>query len=113
MTLMELGVVQRVQDWLISKMAVVTELGELARVLADWAAGCPGFWPIYLYGSRVRGDHRPDSDVDLRIFRENYKGDDLTLEWWVRETSSGHADLQRRLPGLLHLRIDSQGPVDA
>ena len=38
---------------------------EIARILADWAAGQS--ITVHLFGSRVRGDHGPDSDVDIYI----------------------------------------------
>jgi predicted nucleotidyltransferase len=39
------------------------EVKQLARTLADWAADKSV--TVFLFGSRVRGDHRPDSDVDV------------------------------------------------
>jgi predicted nucleotidyltransferase len=39
-------------------------LQELAARMADWAHTHSVF-TIYLFGSRVRGDHRPDSDLDV------------------------------------------------
>ena len=41
------------------------ELKELASILAEWSRGHAV--TVYLYGSRIRGDHQPDSDVDVRI----------------------------------------------
>ena len=38
----------------------------IARLLADWASPAPGV-TIYFFGSRVRGDHGPASDVDVCI----------------------------------------------
>jgi predicted nucleotidyltransferase len=42
---------------------VSNDLKDLARLLADWAAPASGV-TVYLFGSRVRGDHKADSDVD-------------------------------------------------
>jgi predicted nucleotidyltransferase len=44
-------------------------LKALAETLARWLEPAGGF-VAYVFGSRVRGDHRPDSDVDVRIFFE-------------------------------------------
>jgi len=41
------------------------EVKQLARALADWAADKSV--TVFLFGSRVRGDHRPDSDVDVFV----------------------------------------------
>jgi predicted nucleotidyltransferase len=47
------------------------EVRELAKIIADWSASAPDF-TFYLFGSRVRGDHLSDSDVDLhRSFPSN------------------------------------------
>ena len=43
----------------------------LATVIAEWAEPVLGLRRVFLFGSRVRGDHRPDSDVDLCIDRTN------------------------------------------
>ena len=32
-----------------------------------WARNHPEIAQVWLYGSRARGDHRPDSDIDLAI----------------------------------------------
>lgn len=36
-------------------------------VIVQWATERPIVKRVYLYGSRARGDHRPDSDIDLAI----------------------------------------------
>jgi predicted nucleotidyltransferase len=40
-------------------------------ILAEWAADAPV--TVYLFGSRARGDHRPDTDVDLYIQYQDTK----------------------------------------
>ena len=52
---------------LSDNVASPPSLTELAGIVADWADGCPGVERVFLFGSRVRGDHRPDSDLDLAI----------------------------------------------
>ena len=89
------------------------DVRELARILADWADGGPGFRPIYLFGSRVRGDHHPGSDLDVRMFPENYDGDDPSSEWWDRENASDFAGLKSLLPGPLDLHCDATDDADA
>jgi predicted nucleotidyltransferase len=44
------------------------ELQALAEILAEWINPAPGIPAVYLFGSRVRGDHRPNSDVDVRLY---------------------------------------------
>ena len=44
------------------------DLQALASSVAKWIDEVPGLPAVYLFGSRVRGDHRPDSDVDIRVY---------------------------------------------
>src|SRR5262249_16506668 len=57
------------------------ELKDLAETLAQWVDAVPGFPLVYLFGSRVRGDHYKDSDVDVRLFLDEWKPIPDTLQW--------------------------------
>jgi predicted nucleotidyltransferase len=35
--------------------------------LAAWAAGKPQIAALHIFGSRARGDHRPDSDLNVAL----------------------------------------------
>ena len=72
------------------------DLRGLASVLADWAAGAPGF-SLYLFGSRIRGDHRPDSDVDVSVEFAAI-GD---MEMQTANNEDLFAGIDARLPGKL------------
>jgi predicted nucleotidyltransferase len=67
-------------------------------VLAEWAADAPV--TVYLFGSRARGDHQQDSDVDLYIQYQdgNQAAGD---EWYDRQIDSDFAELKPKLPGPL------------
>lgn len=41
------------------------DLEYLAELVRAWAAGRPSIVRLWFYGSRVRGTHRPDSDLDV------------------------------------------------
>jgi hypothetical protein len=72
------------------------ELSELMNVLAEWAANAPV--TVYVYGSRVRGDHRTDSDVDLYVQHLNGQeaaGD----EWYDAQKAENYSNLRGKLPG--------------
>ena len=56
--------------------AVTPDLVGLACILGDWAAPATGTI-VYLYGSRVRGDHRVDCDVDIWVDFSNSHVDDM------------------------------------
>jgi predicted nucleotidyltransferase len=64
---------------------VNSELPVLAEVIAEWLDSAWGVPIAYLFGSRVRGDHRPDSDVDLRLYINKWKLDDATVRWWIHQ----------------------------
>jgi predicted nucleotidyltransferase len=80
---------------------VSSELKDLASLLADWAAPASGV-TVYLFGSRVRGDHKPASDIDLCI----KWGDGLTdsdVQWHVTNEETDYAAIKRKLPGPLKI----------
>ena len=52
------------------------DLISLTNVIAQWADQRPAVERVYIFGSHVRGDARPDSDLDIAIdFVQN-----LTIE---------------------------------
>lgn len=90
------------------------DLAALACVLADWIEPAPNIPAVYLFGSRVRGDHRPDSDVDVRLFLNEWdKVDARDMTWWQEQNKTDFAALKRRLPGRLSLHIERSDHADA
>jgi predicted nucleotidyltransferase len=76
-------------------------------VLADWVAPAPSV-TIYLFGSRVRGDHRPDSDVDVVIDFENPQLVDM--KWWGAVNNDLFRSIDAALPGRLAI-LERDDPV--
>jgi predicted nucleotidyltransferase len=82
-------------------------LETLAEILASWINPVPGIQELYLFGSHVRDDHRPDSDVDVRLYPEEWSfGDPFTAKWWSEQNESDFAGLRAQLPGPLDLGRD-------
>src|SRR5262249_12897128 len=81
---------------------VSEELKRLAAILADWAADAPAA-TLYLHRSRVRGDHRPDSDVDISIVWNYQAMADTDHQWWAKNTSEDFATIEAALGARLHL----------
>src|ERR1700690_718740 len=88
-------------------------LASLANILADWLEPAPNIPAVYLFGSRVRGDHRPDSDVDVRLFINEWRDvKPVDMDWWVKENETDFADLKRRLPGPLEIHREQWDDAD-
>jgi hypothetical protein len=77
----------------------VEEITRLAASIADW---CPHpSIRIFLFGSRVRGDHRDDSDVDLCIDVSD-PGKQAAVDWWFAQNGAAfREDLPEACPGPL------------
>jgi hypothetical protein len=83
------------------KFEVSPELDDLLTTLSDWAA--PAYSAkIFLFGSRVRGDHRSDSDVDISI-KWISPIDDQTTDWWTAQNAEFFKSIDAKLPGPLHV----------
>jgi len=90
-----------------SPMSKVNDnLKQLARTLADWAADRSV--TVFLFGSRVRGDYRPDSDVD--IFVQQGPVTRETAAWWTAQNEEDFASLKAKLPGPLKI-LDINAPI--
>ena len=86
----------------------MSELQQLASTLADWSHHTSAV--IYLFGSRVRGDHRPDSDVDVVIkFPRVTDGD---ADWWLANNEEEFASINSLLPGTLKI-LENDDPIVA
>jgi len=70
---------------------------ECCKLIGAWADGEPLISHVWVFGSRFRGDHRPDSDLDIALAL-NSSVDDMESDYinnaarW-RETLSSHLHL--------------------
>jgi predicted nucleotidyltransferase len=92
---------------------VSNELAALAEIIGKWLDDAPGVPVAYLFGSRVRGDHRPDSDVDLRLYLQDWTLDAETMRWWMHQNDTDFAELKAKLPGPLALHRETSDAADA
>ena len=83
------------------------ELQALARIVTKWVDEVPGVPAVYLFGSRVRGDHRPDSDVDIRVYLRDWVTDSATAIWWLQQNQTDFSDLKAQLPGPLSIHREA------
>lgn len=91
---------------------MTVELEQLVKILAQWLEPAEGFH-AYLFGSRVRGDHRPDSDVDVRIFLKDCEPSHESAEWWTRQNETDFAAVKALLPGTLAIHREESDAADS
>ena len=94
---------------------VPVDLPPLAATIADWADGAEGLLRVFLFGSRVRGDNRADSDVDLYLdLKVDVDPTDEVVDWWTEQNQTEFAAFKSALPGPLSLHRDYErivGPL--
>jgi nucleotidyltransferase-like protein len=86
---------------------VSDELRKLAAELADWAQGAPGY-TIFVFGSRVRGDHRTDSDLDIYPWLSG-KADNASTRWFTDNEGDNYAAISERLSIRVHRQFHMPG----
>jgi len=84
-----------------------SEIKRLASVLADWAEPAKAA-TLYVFGSRVRGDHRLDSDVDVYVAWKQPQ--DVDLDWWTQNNEDFFRTINARLPGPLQI-LEADDPL--
>ena len=85
-----------------------------APQLAAWAAQKSLVGQLWVFGSRARGAHREDSDLDIAIkldMQHSEVADDKDLCAWMFETESWASELQALVPFTIDLEQYS-GPND-
>jgi hypothetical protein len=73
-----------------------------------WAALAQGA-TLYLYGIRVRGDHRTDSDVDV-CFDWHGPFGDTDLQWWAANNQEDFAAINAKLSCKLRI-LETNDPL--
>ena len=87
------------------------------EVLVRWARGQPVVKRLRIFGSRARGDHRPNSDLDIAVEldAESIRGTDESggLTTWISENRKWKQELEGRLPYSVQLELyeGSQTPT--
>lgn len=78
------------------------DLEAIKAAVAAWGAGKPLVKRVFIFGSRARGDHRPDSDLDVaaeldpvEIEGEDDSGGAAT---WMWEAQGWRGELQALFP---------------
>jgi predicted nucleotidyltransferase len=78
-------------------------IDEMAAAVAKWASTQPLIRKAYLFGSRVRGTHRGDSDLDVAVEISSMPGDSSPFATWSGESDFLKASIAGILPVIIHL----------
>ena len=78
-------------------------IDELGKIVHDWAAAQPRVSAAYLFGSRVKGTNREDSDLDVAVELLGRKGLPGNFCDWADLAAELHDSLGALLPVALDL----------
>lgn len=83
----------------------------MSEAVAKWASTQPLIRKAYLFGSRVRGTHKPNSDLDVAVEIFTLPGDEYPLTTWICEAQR----LKTSTTGVVPVIIDLNwygGPIE-
>jgi predicted nucleotidyltransferase len=66
----------------------------VADSIARWAAENPEVRRVWVFGSRAKDTHRPDSDIDVAVELEPVADSEETLTRWIAHAEVWKAQLQ-------------------
>lgn len=66
--------------------------------LRQWAATHLEIARVVIFGSRARGDHRPDSDLDVAVELGRSRWDEAPLAIWITSAETWRRELAPNLP---------------
>jgi predicted nucleotidyltransferase len=89
----------------------VVSIEALSAMVASWAKSEPIVEKAYLFGSRVRGDARCDSDLDVAIELTPQRGDSAPLATWIAEAARLRASISSHIPLTVEIHWYG-GPMD-
>ena len=67
-------------------------------MVASWAESEPLVNRAYLFGSRLKGTHNAESDLDVAVELLPTRGDSSPFTTWTSEAARLRADVAARLP---------------
>ena len=77
-------------------------LEEVKKILRGWASGNSAVSKLYIYGSRVKGDFKKSSDLDVAVEIDPEEGDTNEFTTFICEKSNWVEELDL----LLNLKVD-------
>ncbi|NGM78791.1 nucleotidyltransferase family protein [Burkholderia multivorans] len=86
------------------------DIVEIREIVTEWAASQPLIRKVWLFGSRVRGTERPDSDIDVAVEVRRLPGDSSEWTTFACERERLSAALQTLFP--LPVQLEWYGGAD-
>lgn len=84
-------------------------LTSAAKIVASWAKENPSISRVWFFGSRVRGNHKADSDLDIAVELDQkaFTGSDESngLATWILFSTAWEAELQSILSYKIQLEL--------
>ena len=77
-------------------MSAITDVQH--RALSSWAARNPRVLRVVLFGSRVKGTHRLDSDLDIAVELEPGEDSDAILATWIHHCDDWKTEMSSIVP---------------
>lgn len=89
------------------------KISGLIEVVQEWALARPLVQRVYLFGSRVRGDVRAASDLDIAVELDPQQLCDEPTAAWVSSFAAWRSELEARIPLSvdLHLYLGDGSPL--
>jgi predicted nucleotidyltransferase len=72
----------------------------ITPVIQAWALSWPSVSRVWIFGSRARADHRPDSDLDIAVEVTPSAGDESSDATWMMDSGPHVARLKAALSHL-------------
>lgn len=83
------------------------DIAGIHQILSSWATSKPLVDLVWIFGSRARGNHRPDSDLDIAIQLDLSAADGVDesggLATWMLDTGGWEEELAALLPFTIDL----------
>jgi predicted nucleotidyltransferase len=86
---------------------MLNDLKTWSSVLAVWANDKPKIAEVWLFGSRVRGDHHDESDLDIALVMAG-EGQDVRYNDWFWAADDWKEELKLLLPVPIDLQLGDE-----
>jgi len=81
---------------------------KVAKLIFQWALKKPQIAKVQFFGSRVKGTHHKDSDLDIAITLINNLGESGGLSTWIFNSEEWAAELGVIIPCKVDLQWDGK-----